>query len=941
MPTDSESAWSTQLAERAPQSAALLQAAAADFRASAARVLAYSDFVLDCLCRDPQLLGQLLERAPAQLAGPLPVPAPQQSEAEFMLALRRWRRAEFARIAWRDLAGWASLAETIAELSLAADAAIAVAEQQASRILQLRYGVPRSEAGAAQNLIVVAMGKLGGGELNFSSDIDLVFLFPEHGVTDGERSLSNIEYFVRLGQLLIRLLDQITIDGRVFRVDMRLRPFGESGPLVASFAALEDYLQLQGRDWERYAWVKARAVTGQREYQRLYATVIAPFVYRRYLDFGVFESLREMKALIEREVVRRDLQENIKLGPGGIREIEFIVQSFQLIRGGQERRLQNCSFLKTLPLLAGSKLLPLLAAADLAVAYEFLRRLENHLQMYADEQTHQLPEAAPARARLAASMGFGSWEQLHQSLQQQRQSVSRHFAEVVFGQASEGTAPTTELARLWEPPLDRELLEARLGALAIAPAAPVAQLLIDLSSGALWRRLDEPGRRRLGALVPLLVVAAARHPQPLEVLRRLVRVLEAIGPRSTYFALLRENAAARERLVDLSGHGDFLTGQIAAHPLLLDELIDQRLLELLPDRASLAEDLEQRLADVAGEGEEQQVERLVHFQRAAMFRVALADLGGRLNVMAVSDRLTDIAELILEQALRLSWAHLTPLLGTPMCGSADERRVVRICAVGYGKLGGIELGYSSDLDLVFLHDSAGEAQVTSGARSIDNQLFFVRYAQRVVHLLSTHSAAGRLYEIDMRLRPSGKGGMLITNIDSFADYQRREAWSWEHQALLHARAVAGDMALRSRFEQDRLEILERAVHRESLQQDVQQMRQRMRDELSRAGRGQLDLKQDPGGMADIEFLAQYWALRWAGEHPPVVWFSDTIRQLESVASADLVPQRVVDVLTGAYRAYRACIHRRALDGQGPVVDEAEFAAERAAVISIWDQAMGI
>jgi len=938
---DSEGAWSAQLGERAPHTAAQLQAAPAAFAESARRVLPFSDFVLDCLCRDPELLGQLLARESVQLAGPLPVPAPAGSEAEFMLALRRWRRAEFARIAWRDLAGWATLAETIADLSLAADAAVALAEQQASKILQLRYGVPRSEAGLEQSLVIVAMGKLGGGELNFSSDIDLVFLFPEHGATDGERSLSNIEYFIRLGQLLIRLLDQITIDGRVFRVDMRLRPFGESGPLVASFAALEDYLQLQGRDWERYAWVKARALTGHGDYQRLYGSVIAPFVYRRYLDFGVFESLREMKGLIEREVVRRDLQENIKLGPGGIREIEFIVQSFQLIRGGQERRLQSASFLRTLPLLAGSKLLPLLAATDLAVAYEFLRRLENRLQMYADEQTHQLPENPQARARLAASMGFGGWQQLYESLQQQRRAVSRHFADVVFGQASDANPPGTELAGRWEPPVQREQLEARLSALGIDPVAPVAQLLIDLGSGALWRRLDEPGRRRLGALVPLLIVAAARHQQPLEVLRRLARVLEAIGPRSAYFALLRENSAVRERLIELSGHGDFLTGQIAAHPLLLDELIDQRLLELLPDRAGLALDLEQRLANVAGEEEERQVEQLVHFQRAAMFHVGVADLGERLNVMAVSDRLTDIAELILEQALRLSWSHLTPLLGTPMCGSADERRVVRICAVGYGKLGGIELGYSSDLDLVFLHDSAGEAQVTSGARSVDNQLFFVRFAQRVVHLLSMHSAAGRLYEVDMRLRPSGKGGMLITNIESFADYQRSEAWTWEHQALLHARAVAGDGTLRSRFEQDRLEILEHAVNRETLRLDVQQMRQRMRDELSRATRGQLDLKQDPGGVADIEFLAQYWALRWAGEHPPVAWFSDTIRQLESVASADLVPQAVVDVLTGAYRAYRARIHRRALDGQGPVVEESEFALERATVISIWDQTFGL
>jgi len=419
-----------------------------------------------------------------------------------------------------------------------------------------------------------------------------------------------------------------------------------------------------------------------------------------------------------------------------------------------------------------------------------------------------------------------------------------------------------------------------------------------------------------------------------------LRVFEAIGSRSAYFALLHESPAARRRLVDLCVHGDFLAAQIAAHPLLLDELIDDRLIEALPDRAALSRDLEFRLEQASDEDPERQVELLRHFQRAAIFRIAVADLTGRLPVMRVSDRLTDVAELIVEKAMQLGWRQMVAQFGAPMCGEGEARREVNICAVGYGKLGGMELGYTSDLDLVFLHDSAGEAQETHGAKPIDNQVFFVRLAQRIVHLLTMHSPAGRLYEVDMRLRPSGKGGMLVTSIAAFAEYQRTEAWTWEHQALLHARAVAGPAPLRAQFEAVRLDSLRDAVRRDSLRDDVRAMRERMRRELSRAPAGQVDLKQDPGGIADIEFLAQYWALRWAGEHPPVAFYSDTIRQLESVASADLVPQATVDVLTRAYRLYRERIHHRALADAPPIVPESDFAAERAAVIAIWDEAMG-
>jgi glutamate-ammonia-ligase adenylyltransferase len=789
-------------------------------------------------------------------------------------------------------------------------------------------------------MIIVAMGKLGGRELNFSSDIDLVLLYPSAGDTDGERSISNEEFFTRQAQALIRLLETPTTDGFVFRVDLRLRPFGDSGPVVTSAAALEDYLQLHGRDWERYAWVKARPVTNETGYMELLRQCIQPFVYRRYLDFGVFESLREMKALIERDVQRRELADNIKLGDGGIREIEFIVQSFQLLRGGQDRRLQETSLRLAIARLEGSKLLPLSAIQELDAAYVFLRRLENRLQMRADQQVHRLPGTQDEFELLAAAMNFASAAELQLEIERQRQRVAAHFRAIVFGASSSSPADAAAADDLNLDDADRDRLAGRLRQLGYDDGNATAQLLIDFRQLGYVRRLDAIGARRLGALLPVLVTQAGLAPEPAATLRRLLRVVEAIGIRSAYLALLLHNPRARLRLVQLASHGDYLMAQIAAHPLLLDELIDERIFEVPPDRAALHADLEQRMAGADQSDEEQLVERLRQFQRASVFRLGVADLLARLPVMQVSDRLTDVAELIIERAMSLAWRQLTPQLGVPMCLEGNALREVNICAIGYGKLGGMELSYSSDLDLVFLHDSTGARQETQGARVIDNQVFFVRFAQRLVHMLTMHSAAGRLYEVDMRLRPSGKGGMLITNVDAFAAYQQQEAWTWEHQALLHARSVAGAPILRARFERVRLEILSNHVRRASLREEVSSMRNRMRNELSRAGRGEFDLKQDPGGIADIEFLAQYWALWWAQSHPPVALFSDTIRQLESVASADLVPQDRIDILTGIYRQYRTHLHHRALDDKGAVVPASDFESQRQAVIALWDEVMG-
>ncbi|MET0281848.1 MAG: bifunctional [glutamate--ammonia ligase]-adenylyl-L-tyrosine phosphorylase/[glutamate--ammonia-ligase] adenylyltransferase [Steroidobacteraceae bacterium] len=929
----------TQLREQAPRTAALLDSTP-ELHAQAQRVLPASDFVLRTLLRDDALLESLWRdgslvtaRSDSEYAALLAA-LDVHDEAAAMRSLRRLRQREMLRLAWRDIAGMAPLHATLRETSCFAQCAIAAATHCAAQLLAPRHGRPPAAAGG---LIVVGMGKLGGNELNFSSDVDLVFLFTQGGQSDGPAPLELEEYYARQGRLLIRLLDAVTEDGFVFRVDMRLRPFGDSGPLVAGLAFFEDYLLSHGRDWERYAWVKARALTEPAQFGLLREQVLRPFVFRRYLDFGVFEALREMKALIARDVQRRDRAASLKLGVGGIREIEFIVQAFQLVRGGQDGTLRQPSLLDVLPRLAGARLLPATAVRELTAAYDFLRALENRVQMLDDAQVHELPPDALTRERIAVGLGFASYALLEAELAAHRARVTHHFAALLTDRARP-PGSELDLAPLWEPDLDRTLLREQLARLA-DDAGGLLEQLVELTQSSRLRRLDDVGRRRLKALLELLLVEQSCA-SGAATLRRLWNVLEAIGQRSAYFSLLVENRRARARLVELCSKGDFLAAQLAASPALLDELLDERWTDSLPGRDVLAGELRLRLVEVSADDVEREVEALARFKQAAVFRVAVADLVGGLPLMGVSDRLTDIATLILEQAIAFAWRQITTQLGTPQCTPAgDTRRAVRLAAVGYGKFGGYELGYSSDLDLVFLHDSAGEQQETDAAVPVDNQVFFLRFAQRLIHLLSMHSAAGRLYEIDVRLRPSGKGGMLVTSIEAFRSYQFEEAWTWEHQALLHARAVAGDAQLMARIEAVRVEVLQHAVRRDDLRTQVAQMRERMRRELSAAQPGQFDLKQDRGGIADIEFLAQYWALRWAAQYPPILIFPDTIRQLESVASAALVPQETVDVLVGAYQHYRLAAHRRSLEGQAGLVPATQFAAEREKVAAIWRATM--
>ncbi len=912
-----------------------------DHRRQLPQVVAASEFASQVLLQDPpslQWFARFDSCAPDLVNGDYAgLAAEAESIEQAQRVLREWRRRAMLRIAWRDIAGTAAVWETLLAVSQLADGCINAAAGAAQRHLQPTFGRPFSSSPAQDAFVILGMGKLGGRELNFSSDIDLVFLFTESGETSGPRVVDNEEYFNRLGREIIRLLDARTADGFVFRVDMRLRPFGESGPLVVSLAALEDYLQQHGRDWERYAWIKARAIVGAGAYAVAYEEFVRPFVYRRYLDFGVFEALRAMKALIAREVARRDLEHHLKLGRGGIREIEFIVQSMQLVRGGSDRRLQNSTLLDVLPLLAGSKLISSDDVARLTESYFLLRKAENALQMMRDEQTHTLPEDAQDRARLALNMGFDDWDATSQAIEATLDVVAEQFDALLFG-APDTQRRYDDIGAAWLDAADAKIeQELATGGFPRGEIPAVAAILESYRQAASYRRLDEAGHRRLHVILARLLKSAAERASPATVVQRVLRVLEAIGTRASYLALLKEQPAALDRLIEVCAISGFLSRQVADFPLLLDELIDAKAFEELPTRHGFTQELAARTARLSPEDPERQVEALRQFQKVAVFSVALADLTGRLPLMRVSDRLTDIAELIVQCCMDLAWQQMTHAYGTPYCGEeAANLRPVVVAVAGYGKLGGLELGYASDLDLVFLHDSAGSIQLTDGEKPLDNGIFFLRLGQRIVHLLTMHSAAGRLYEVDMRLRPNGKGGFLMTGIEAFERYQQSDAWTWEHQALLRARAVAGDAALCAEFEAVRRRVLSTAVRRDTLRSDVLEMRLRMRKELSRSGPGQFDIKQDAGGIGDIEFLVQYWVLAAARAHPELLTYTDNIRQLEGLAAVAVIDAATSEWLKQAYIDYRTVLHHLSLEGEGDRIVEAEpYQETRDKLREIW------
>ena len=934
------------------------------------RVWALSDFVARGCQRDPRLLqdliasGDLMQPYPAngftaKLTARLqPVadrvasivngttPAADADPFEDLTKrLRRFRKREMIRIAFRDILGIADLAETMADLSAFADASI-------DQTLTLLYdwqchvdGIPLGREGTPQQLVVLGLGKLGGRELNFSSDIDLIFAYPQAGQT--ERSVdpvSNDVFFTKLSRRLIKVLGEVTADGPVFRVDLRLRPDGDNGPLVMSFDNMEEYYQSQGREWERYAWIKARVVAGdQIEGQRL-VTMLKPFIYRRYLDYGVFKALRDMKQMIAIEVKRKGMGNNIKLGPGGIREIEFFGQIFQLLRGGLVAELQARPLQQILHELAQNGYIETPVAEELEAAYVFLRQTEHRLQEYGDQQTHDLPSSAMDRLRLAVGMGYASWDLFEARLQEHRNNVQRSFNGLLASQEPErqGDAKQKRLAALvdiWRTLDENDPALETLTAAGYDAPQEVLLLLDDLQKSPATRSLSVEGRARLDQLVPLVLQETANTANPDTVLARIMRIIEAIEQRTCYIALLLENPPALKHLIRLVGTSPWIASFLARRPVLLDELLDARTLYVPPQRAQMEAGLSQKLKRIAPDDLEYQIEELCILRQVNMLRVAAADITDVLPLMRVSDYLTDIAETVLNEVIDLSWNHLVRKHGNPSSTLEGVPCGRGFAVIAYGKLGGLELGYNSDLDLVFIH--AAEKGQTDGRKNpLDNAQFFARLGQRVIHLLTTHTAAGRIYEVDMRLRPSGSAGMLVSHFNAYKEYQSKDAWTWEHQALLRARAISGDAALTEWFVRTRKALLTRRRDPATLHAEITDMRARMRRELLKPKAGYFDLKQDRGGIVDIEFLVQYLVLLNAHQYPQLIQWSDNVRQLQALSENGVIDENTAFFLRHAYLVYRATNHRLNLQESAARVTEDRFQSLRRKVGDIWQHYLG-
>lgn len=912
------------------------------------RVVACSEFAGNVLLRDWALIGEGLEEFDRPVTATelerfvATFAADGRSIDDAKASLRRERNRLLLQVFWRDVCKGADVAETIEALSLVADYLVRAAADFAGRIMRERHGEVRDRDGAAVRLAILGMGKLGGGELNFSSDIDVIFTYPRDGSSDGAKELAAQPYFDRMSRHIVALLDDVTADGFVYRTDTRLRPFGASGPPVVSFAALESYLLHHGRDWERYAYVKARLigpVPPDDVARDLFDNLIDPFVYRRYLDYGVFESLRDMHKMIAAEVQRRDLADNIKLGPGGIREIEFIAQTLQLVRGGSQPDLRTPSLLTVLPRLVDAKGLRREDADSLVAAYRFLRKAENSIQAMRDEQTHELPVDAADRERLCIAMGIDDWQSFVATLADHRATVSRQFDEVTFRGRDEIASPTfrQQVLKLWISGNTADDWRRLLEDNEFARAGEIATLIVEFRDAPATRKIGKAAAERLQTFMPRLLSLAGKRSNPLRAVRRSLSVVQQVLRRSAYLALLNENRLAAERLVRLCEKSSYIAAELARFPVLLDELLDPRMLSEPVPKASLLEELRSDDHGADEDDSEARMERLARFQRGQMFRIAVADFTDALPIMKVSDSLTFLAEAVLEHALAVAWSDLASKHGEPCYETGGKRQVAGFGVIAYGKLGGLELSYGSDLDVVFLHDSRGEQQVTNGEKVLDNPIFFQRLVRRMMHFLTTRTTTGELYEIDTRLRPSGRKGLLVSSAEAFERYQVENAWTWEYQALLRARPVAGSESLGDEFRRIRHETLTTRVRLASLKDDVLSMRARMRSELDRSGAGLFDLKHGPGGVGDIEFIVQYLVLKNAGSFPAVIEYTDNIRQLDALAACGIVTADNARELQDIYRGYRRRQHHLVLNDEPMQVPDDEFEAERATVIALWDE----
>jgi len=892
--------------------------------------VACSPFLARLLSKDAALMNDMLTNLQLeyQLADMQHFLSQQKivDDSSLKCALRQLRQHVMARIIIRDLNNMADLAEVMRTTSTLAEVAVQTAIYYLSTWLSQPYGLPSNAAGETQDLIVVGMGKLGGYELNVSSDIDLIFAYEDDGETNGAEQISNQQFFTKLGKKLIAAIDEMTADGFVFRVDMRLRPFGSEGILVSSLDGLEDYYQNNGREWERYAWIKGRVIAGKS--QKLSA-LLRPFIFRKYLDFGALASMRDLKIQIKRDVNSKGMHDNIKLGRGGIREIEFIAQVFQLIRGGQDVSLQIKPTLAVLQLLKNKGLLPEKSVDELSEAYVFLRNLEHRLMYVEDAQTQELPTSDQAKARIATAMGFAGWTQFLAQLNVYRARVQQYF-DATFSDASAGLDLLDLEKSIWNGALSADEAVVALHGLGFTAAEETLQRLQALHQSSRYRQLPELSRQRFDALLPLVISQAATVANPEATLLRVTDLLESICRRASYLALLAEHPQAMRMLIKLCSSSPWLANYLSQHPLLLDEVltmdaaganaVNSQSPLLAPDFVQMRVELVQRLSAVEADVE-QQMDIMRHFKHANVFRFAAQDINAELTLETLSDYLSALAELILSVSLEFIWPQVR----------GKHREIPKFAVIGYGKLGGKELGYASDLDIIFLYD---DAAAEAGE-------VYARFAQRINNWFNSLTSAGLLYETDLQLRPDGNSGLLVSTVAAFRDYQLNKAWVWEHQAITRARFVAGDAAIGAAFEAIRIEVITQSRDLGKLKAEVLSMREKMRKTHSLPA-NEFDIKHSVGGIIDVEFLVQYLVLAHARQYPQLRQNIGNIALLQQLAALHIIDHDLAEKNVGAYRQYRQMQHMLKLQGAAHLkVALVPVEMHAATVTALWQQVFAI
>ncbi len=932
---------------------------------------ACSDFVARNCIRYPAIFYQLQEEGFAldrsienymELVNHVVTKA--KDENELMSTLRLLRQQEMVRIAWRDLNALTDIKTILQELTDFAEAVVAVILQHLEQQQAEIFGMPVDANGEEQSLLVFAMGKMGGGELNFSSDIDLIFSFAESGETTGPRRKSFYEFYLAVIRKLVKVLNDVTAEGFVYRVDTRLRPFGESGPMAMSFSGIEQYYQLQGRDWERYAMIKAKLITGRDSDRQYLLSMLTPFVYRRYLDFSMLDSIREMKAMINAQMKRKGMINNVKLGKGGIREIEFIGQTLQLIRGGREPELRARSIIKVLSLLAEKNYLQSSEVEQLINAYWFLRKLENRLQMLGDKQTHTLPDDERSQQRLNLGMGVQNWSELIEQLANHQNAVDRVFQNLIAPADETQEVIVSPFALFWQSVWQETTtgeksddgLRQYLLSMDYNHVKAIESLLLQLHSSPQIKHLTGDSSRLMAQLMESLVEKIADYPEQTALLDRVCRIIKALAGRKVYISLLSEYPTIQLQMLTLCAASEWFTERLVKHPILLDSLLST--VEMLREQHGDQYDIKQLLAlelarietqvgaqgEIIGEDVEQIMDRMRQFKRKTVFSVAMLDVFYEEPVEIVSDQLTELANVLLEKILELCWRAMVRKHGEPSCFIDGEGFKPTISIIAYGKMGGNELGYGSDLDIIFLHNSSGEKQVTLGRdnlgeKAIDNQSFFARVAQRVIHFLNTRTYSGILYEADTRLRPNGQSGLMVSSISAFEAYQQEKAWTWEHQALIRARYVTGNSLgstlIEQEFDRIRRSILQQSRDTDQLSQEVVDMREKMRKHLANKS-DDFDIKQDAGGLVDIEFMTQAGVLIHAKQHANCIKHTATLELINELKTVGWYSAEEAISLANAYRYFRKLKNWQNLQCEA---DESEVALHRDNVTAVWQRLM--